>query len=84
MNTHFDCTSFQNLLSLQVMLKKSSLFVHGSSGLRLNDLPRFCQDRMDCFIRSSGYVNIVWISLSSGQSLIFLQFDSRSYCLLQN
>ena len=73
----------KNLLNLQVMLNKSSLFVH-RSGLRLNDLPRFCQDRMDCFIRSSGYVNIVWISLSSGQSPIFLQFDSRSYCLLQN
>ena len=55
----------KNLLSLQVMLKKSSLFVHGSSGLRLNDLPRFCQDRMDCFIRSSGYVNIVCIVLES-------------------
>ena len=55
----------KNLLNLQVMLNKSSLFVQRSSGLRLNELPLFCQDRMDCFIRSSGYVNIVWIVLES-------------------
>ena len=44
----------KNLLNLQVMLNKSSLFVHRSSGLRLNELPRY-----------SGYVNIVWIVLES-------------------